>query len=96
METIIVSEDNLINALCVYYARQINVMPENVEIELNFDDDEGYFAEAYYNGRKDIYRVANMLAAIRIFLQEEMNIDPYAASIHLEIDDEQGMIAIVE
>jgi len=96
METIIISEDNLINALCVYHARQINVMPENVEIELCFDDDEGYSAEAYYNDRKDIYRVANMLAAIRIFLQEEMNVDPYAASIHLEIDDEQGMIAVVE
>lgn len=96
METIIVSEENLINALCVYHARQINAMPEDVEIELCFDDDEGYSAEAYHNNRQDTYRVANMLAAIRIFLQEEMNIDPYAASIHLEIDDEQGMIAIVE
>lgn len=96
METMILSEDNLINALCIYHARQINVMPEDVEIELCFDDDEGYYADAYCKGRKDIYRVANMLAAIRVFLQEELNVDPYAASIRLEIDDEQGMIAIVE
>lgn len=96
MEKIVLSEDNIINAMCVYHARQLNVMPENVEIELCFDDDEGYYVEAYYNGRKDIYRVANMLAAIRVYLQEELNIDPYAASIQLQIDDEQGMIAIVE
>ena len=96
METITLSEDQLINALCVYHARQINVMPENVEIELCFDDEEGYSAEAFYNGRMDTYRVANMLSAIRTFLQEEMNIDSYAASVRLEIDDEQGMIAIVE
>lgn len=96
METIVISEDQLINALCVYHARQINVMPENVEIELCFDDDEGYSADAYYNNRQDTYRVANMLSAIRAYLQEETNVDPYAASIRLEIDDEEGMIAVIE
>jgi hypothetical protein len=93
MEKLILSEQDIINALCVYIARKKQVKPEEVEIELMFDDDYGFSAESYVADRKQILITANIIEALRLWLDEYLNKDPYVG-IKLVLDDEQGIIAI--
>lgn len=93
MARLIISEQDIVNALCVYIARKKQIRPEEVEIELIYDDDHGGFsAEAYANGRKQILITANIIEALRMWLDEFLNEDPYSG-IELVLDDEQGIIA---
>lgn len=92
MEKLILSEQDIINAICVYVARKKQIKPEEVEVELMFDDDYGFSAEAYVDERKQVLITANIIEALRIWLAEYLNRDAYAG-IQLVIDDEQGIIA---
>lgn len=92
MERLVISEQDIINALCIYMSRKRQVKPEDVEIELMYDDDYGFSAEAYVNDRKQVLVTANMIEAIRLWLEEVLNRDPYAG-INLVLDDEEGIIA---
>lgn len=92
MEKLIVLEQDIINALCIYIARKRQVKPEEVEIELMYDDDYGFSAEAYVNDRKQVLITSNIIEALRLWLEEVLNRNPYAG-IHLLLDDEEGIIA---
>lgn len=94
MEKLIISEQDIINALCVYISRKKDVKPEEVEVELIYDDDYGFSAEAYVNGRKQVLITVNMIEALRMWLEEFLNRDPYSG-IELVLDDEEGIIAVI-
>ncbi len=96
MGKITLSEQEIINALCVYIAEKKQISPSEVEIELMFDDDYGFSAEAHSLGRKQILITLNIIEAVRAWLHNEMAIDPYAAKIELVLDDDEGIIAIVQ
>lgn len=96
METIKISEQEIINSLCVYIADKRRVNPEQVEIELMYDDDYGFSAEAHVNGRSQILITANMIEALRFYIEHELNRDPFAAKIELKLDDDEGIIAYVQ
>jgi hypothetical protein len=95
METMIISEQDIINSLCVYTARKKQVRPEEVEVELMYDEDYGFSAESWVNGRKQVLITANIIEALRLWLDEFLNMDPFAAAIELKLDDEQGIIAYI-
>ena len=92
MATLILSEQEIINAVCVYIGLKKQVKPEKVEVELMYDDDYGFSAEVYVNDRKQVLIMANLIEAIRLWLGEFLNRDPYAG-IKLVLDDEEGIIA---
>ena len=96
MGKITLSEQEIINALRVYIAEKKQISPSEVEIELMFDDDYGFSAEAHSLGRKQILITLNIIEAVRAWLHNEMAIDPYAAKIELVLDDDEGIIAIVQ
>lgn len=95
MEKLIISEQDIINALCIYTARKKQVRPEEVEMELMFDDEYGFSAESWVNGRNQILITANIIEALRLWLDEILQIDPFAASIELELSEEEGIIALI-
>ncbi|PLS17724.1 DUF2653 domain-containing protein [Bacillus sp. M6-12] len=95
MEKIIISEQDIINAICVYISRKKQVKPEEVEVELLYDDDYGFSAESYVDGRKQVLITANIIEALRLWLEEFMNRDPYAG-IELVLDDEEGITAVIK
>lgn len=95
MEKLIIPEQNIINAVCVYIARQNNVVPEEVEVELMYDDDSGFSAEAYVNGQTQILTTLNLIEALRQTIKEFLNLDPNSTGIELILDDEEGIIAAV-
>jgi hypothetical protein len=96
MEKLIIPEQNIINAVCVYVSRKKQVEPEEVEVELLYDDETGFTAESYVNGRREELSTLNLIEALRITLKEFLNIDPISAGIKLKLDDEQGIIAEVQ
>lgn len=95
MEKLIISEQDIINAICVYISRKKQVKPEMVEVELMYDDDYGFSAEAYVDGRKQVLITLNIIEALRLWLEEFLHRDPYVG-INLVLDDEQGIIAITK
>ena len=95
MEKLIIPEQDIINALCVYTSRKKQVKLEEVEIELMYNDDYGFSAEAHVHGRMQVLIMANMIEALRLWLEEFLNRDPFAG-IELVLDDEEGIIAIVQ
>ncbi|MBJ8030812.1 YxcD family protein [Bacillus cereus group sp. N21] len=94
METIKISEQELINVLCVYIAEKRQVGPEAVLVELMYDDDYGFSAEVEVNGRRQILIQANLIEALRLWLDREYNVNPFAARLQLELDDEEGIFAL--
>lgn len=96
MGKIKVSEQDIINALCLHIAHKRQITPQEVDIELMYDDDYGFSAEAYVNDRKQVLITANMIEALRYWLETEMSIDPFSAALELVLDDDEGIIAYVE
>lgn len=94
MERVIISEQDIVNALCIYISRKKQIKPEEVEVELMYDDNYGFSAEAYANGRKQVLVTVNLIEALRLWLDEVLHRDPYAG-IELVLDDEQGIIAVI-
>ncbi|UII56599.1 YxcD family protein [Cytobacillus spongiae] len=92
MEKFMIPEQDIINALCVYVARKKQVTPEDVEVELMYDDDYGFSAEVYVDGRQQILIMQNIIEALRLWLEEYLHRDPYSG-IKLVLDDEEGIIA---
>jgi hypothetical protein len=95
LEKLIIPEQDIINAICVYVARKKQVRPEEVEVELMYDDDYGFSAEAFVHDRKQVLITQNMIEALRLWLDEYLNMDPYIG-LKLVLDDEEGIIAVAK
>ncbi|MER1987381.1 MAG: DUF2653 family protein [Solibacillus sp.] len=96
MEKITLFEQDLINVVCEFHARFRHVNPADVEVELTYEDETGYGAEAYVNGQMDAYNQVNFITAIRLYIDENLQRDSMAARIQFDIDDEHGMVAYLE
>lgn len=94
MAELVLPEQDIINAVCVYISRKRQVKPEDVEVELMFDDDYGFSAEVFVNDRKQVLTHANLIEALRLWLGEFLNRDPYAG-IQLILDDNEGIMALI-
>jgi hypothetical protein len=95
METIVIPEQDIINAVCVYLADKKQIKPQEIEVELMYDDDYGFSAEAYVSERKQVLITQNLIEALRQWLDEAMNLNPYSG-IELVLDDEEGIIAVIK
>lgn len=93
MAELIFSEQEIVNAICVDTAQKQSIAPEEVEVELLYEDEEGFSADVYVKGRKQLLSSFDIIQAIRFWLAEVLQQDPYAAGIHLVLDDEEGIIA---
>jgi len=94
VEKLIIPEQDIINALCVYSSRKKQIQPQDVEVELMYDDEYGFSAEVYWEGRKQVLITVNLIEALRLWLDEFLNRDPYSG-IELVLDDEEGIIAVI-
>lgn len=95
MEQQIIYEQDVANAVCVLIAKEARVMPDDVEVELAYDDDEGFSAEAELNGQVQQLNTTRLVEALRLWIEQYLDMDPMAAGIQLKLDDEEGIIAIV-
>ncbi|RFU60112.1 YxcD family protein [Bacillus sp. V59.32b] len=95
METLIISEQDVINAVCKYIADKKQVQPQEVEVELMYDDDYGFSAEVYVADRKQVLITQNLIEALRGWLDQVLNMNPYLG-IQLVLDDEEGIVAHIK
>lgn len=95
MEQLTIFEQEIINALCLFHARFKNVQPEEVEVELMYDDAAGFTAEAHVNGQVELYNTVNFVTALRLYIDEQLQRDSMSARIVLDLHDEEGIIAKV-
>lgn len=96
MEKITLSEQDIVDAVCLFHAKFKQVNPEEVEVELLYDDLKGFTAEAYVNGEMEPYNTVNLITAIRLYIEEQLQQDPMSARIVLDLHDEEGIIAQIE
>ena len=94
MGQLIISEQDIVNAICIYLSRQKHLEPDAVEVELIYDDEQGFSAEADINGQREDLETIHIIKALRIWLDEFLNEDPFAG-IELVLDDNEGIIALI-
>lgn len=95
MEQQIIYEQDVVNAVCVLIAKESRAMPDDVEVELAYDDDTGFSADAVLNGKMHHLDTSRLVEALRLWIEQYLDQDPMAAGIQLKLDDEEGIIAIV-
>lgn len=90
----VLSMDEIVNAVCLHQAERRGVKPTDVSLELSWDEETGYTAEVWVNGRTQYLIEANLIEAILRYLYSEYNIRAYSEQVRLELEDE--IIAIVQ
>lgn len=58
------SEQEIVNAICLHMAERKRLQPNQVEVEMMWDEDSGFSAEVHSEGRSQIIIAANILEAI--------------------------------
>ncbi|MWV42207.1 DUF2653 family protein [Paenibacillus sp. HJL G12] len=84
----ILSMDEIINAICLHMAERKRIRPQDVQVELFWDEDTGYSAEVVAEGRNQYLVESNMIEAIMRYLQSEYDIRAYREQITLDLDEE--------
>ena len=64
----VLSMDEIVNAVCLHQAERRGVKPTDVSLELSWDEDTGYTAEVWVGGRTQYLIEANLIEAILRYL----------------------------
>ncbi len=80
--------DEIINAVCLHTAERHQVPVPAVEVELCYDDELGYTAEVWVEGRSRYLVEANLKEAIVRYMWQEYRLRVYPEQIRLELDEE--------
>ncbi|MCZ8513072.1 YxcD family protein [Paenibacillus filicis] len=82
------NEQDIINAICLHMAERKQLHPSQVEVELMWDEDYGFSAEVFAEGRNQVIVAANILEAIERYLLKEHNLRVFRDQIRLILEDE--------
>lgn len=80
--------EQIVNAVCLNMAERYEVPPTSVEVELLYDEDQGFGAETWIDGRSRILVEANLKEAIMRYMQTEFDRRVYPSQIQLDVEDE--------
>ena len=82
------SMDEIVNAVCLNLAERKGVKPTDVEVELAWDEEYGYTAEVWVQGRSQYLVEANLLEAVERYMFTEYGRRVFRSQIALGLDDE--------
>jgi len=80
--------DEIVNAVCLNLAERHEVPPESVQVELLYDEDLGFSAEVWVQGRSRFIIEANIKEAIMRYVLNEYGQRVYPSQIELDVEDE--------
>jgi hypothetical protein len=80
--------DEIVNAICIHMAERKGVRPTDVNVELSWEEDTGYSAEVWIQGRSQYLVESNMIEAILRYLHSEYDIRAYRENVRLDLDEE--------
>ncbi|MFB9330491.1 YxcD family protein [Paenibacillus aurantiacus] len=83
-----ISMDEIINAVCLNTADRKGVSPSDVEVQLAWDENLGFTAEVWVQGRNQYLVEANLLEAIEQYMYREYNRRVFRSQITLDVEDE--------
>lgn len=84
------NEQDIANAVCVFVADLERTQPENVEIEFQFDEEEGVRCIAKTH-RDFFYGEQQIADSIGFFLEEFHNFESHSMEILLGFDEDNGV-----
>jgi hypothetical protein len=82
------SEQEVINAVCLNMAERKQVKPTDVNVELMWDEDTGFSAEVFTNGRSQILIQGNILEAIEQYMYNQYDMRVFRDQIELRLEEE--------
>ncbi|WP_254450361.1 DUF2653 family protein [Cohnella herbarum] len=80
--------DHIVNAICLHLAERHEVPVQSVEVELLYDEDRGFSAETWIQGRSRFLIEANIKEAIIRYVLKEFGQRVYPSQIRLDVEDE--------
>ncbi|MBB3110399.1 hypothetical protein FHS18_002466 [Paenibacillus phyllosphaerae] len=80
--------DEIINAVCKNIADRKGVSPSEVEAQLAWDEQYGFTAEVWVQGRSQYLVEANLLEAIEQYMYTQYNRRVFRSQITLDADEE--------
>ncbi|MBB6638311.1 DUF2653 family protein [Cohnella thailandensis] len=83
-----ITMDEIVNAVCLHMAERHEVPVSAVEVELLWDEEQGFSAEVWVQGRSRFLIEANLKESIMRYVMNEYQIRAYPSQITLEVDDE--------
>ncbi|MFB5675660.1 YxcD family protein [Paenibacillus terreus] len=84
----VLSMDEIINAVCLHMAARKDVKPTEVTVELLWDEETGYSAEVWVQERSQYLVESNIIEAILRYVHSEHGIRAYREDVTLELDEE--------
>ncbi len=80
--------DQIVNAVCLHLAERHEIPVESVEVELLYDEEQGFSAEVWVQGRSRFLIEANIKEAIMRYVLQEFGQRVYPSQIQLDVEDE--------
>ncbi|MDQ1234546.1 hypothetical protein QE450_002044 [Paenibacillus sp. SORGH_AS306] len=90
------SMDEITNAVCLNIAERKGLKPTDVTVQLSWEEDTGYTAEVWTEGRSQYLVESNLNEAILRYMFSEYNARVFKEQVELVInDDEEEIQAII-
>lgn len=83
-----ITMDEIVNAVCLNMAERHEVPVESVQVELLYDEDNGFGAEVWVQGRSRFLIEANLKEAIMRYVLNEYGQRVFPSQIELDVEDE--------
>lgn len=80
--------DEIVNAVCLHMAKRHEVPVDSVEVELLYDEEQGFSAEVWVQGRNRFIIEANLKEAIMQYMLAEYDQRVFPSQITLDVEDE--------
>ncbi|MCR8842868.1 YxcD family protein [Paenibacillus sp. SC116] len=87
--TLRLSMDELVNAVCLNMAMRRQVQPSDVEVELCWDEEYGFTAQVWIQGRQQYLVEMNLLEAIEQYAHQHYGHRVFRSDIQLNVNDEE-------
>ena len=90
------SMDEIVNAICLHMAERKQLQPTDIEVELSWDEELGFTAEVWVQGRSQYLVEANMLEAIERYMFTQHNERVFRSQIQLVVGEDEMVADIVD
>ncbi|MDS9470687.1 DUF2653 family protein [Sporosarcina pasteurii] len=97
MGQLIISEQDIINAICLFMSHEKDIEPDEVEVELIYDDEEemAFTAETSIHNKTELIPTAKIIAALRLWIDLYTESEGISAGIKLHFNENDGIYASV-
>ena len=92
MQKLIIPEEDIVLAICIYIAEKQNIEPDNIQVELFYDDYSGVSAEIITPSGNQELITKQIITALREWIKDNLHADPYAG-LKLDLDRRNGIYA---